>query len=46
LEESEPTALQRELQDLHTRLDPDHMSVEDRTSGARALREIADRLLA
>ena len=40
------TALQRELQDLYVRLDPDHLSVEDRTSAARALREMADRLLA
>ena len=39
-------ALQRELQDLRLRLHPDHVSVEDRTPAARALREMADRLLA
>jgi len=45
VEKSVTTALQRELDDLRVRLNPGHMSVEDRTSAARALREMADRLL-
>jgi len=45
VEKSATTALQRELDELRVRLNPGHMSVEDRTSAARALREIADRLL-
>ena len=45
-EKSVTTALQRELQDLSARFDPDHMCALDRTSAARALRDMAERLMA
>ena len=40
------TALQRELQDLSARFNPNHVSAQDRTFAAQALREMSDRLMA